>query len=82
MSHTDVGKIKSLINYVQYYETVRKLCWLKTIQCLFYYSQNGIELGYDKKEADRQCNGCKVCENRFDDLNDTIFAGNHQPLKI
>jgi len=25
---------------------------------------------------------CHSCDQRFDDLTDTIFAGHHQPLKV
>jgi transposase-like protein len=30
----------------------------------------------------RQRYECHDCDQRFDDLTDTIFAGHHQPLKV
>ena len=41
-----------------------------------------IKRGFDDTEPARQRYECHNCNQRFDDLTDTIFAGHHQPLKV
>jgi len=40
------------------------------------------ERGLDDTEPARQRYECHDCDQRFDDVTDTIFAGHHQPLKV
>src|SRR5262249_12389851 len=41
-----------------------------------------IKRSFDDTEPARQRYECHDCDQRFDDLTDTIFAGHHQPLKV
>ena len=64
--------IKTLIDDVQCYETVRELRWPEGRECPFCDSKRVIKRGYDDKEPARQRYECKECGKRFDDL-----SGNH-----
>ncbi len=44
-------------------------------QCPFCYSEQVIKRGMDDTEPFRQRYECKDCNRRFDDLTNTIFAG-------
>ena len=74
--------IKNLIDEVQCYQTVRELRWPDGIVCPSCESQEVIKRGFDDTEPARQRYECHNCDQRFDDLTDTIFAGHHQPLKV
>src|SRR5262249_18474164 len=45
-------------------------------------SKQVIKRGCDDTEPARQRYECHACDQRFDDVTDTIFAGHHQPLKL
>ena len=74
--------IKTLIDDVQCYDTVRELRWPEGRECPFCGSRRVIKRGFDDKEPARQRYECKECGKRFDDLTGAIFAGHHQPLKV
>src|ERR687885_1332865 len=74
--------IKNLIDDVQCYQTVRELRWPDGITCPSCASTQVIKRGFDDTEPARQRYECHDCDQRFDDLTDTIFAGHHQPLKV
>src|SRR2546426_12485779 len=74
--------IKTLIDDVQCYQTVRELRWPDGIACPSCQSTHVIKRGFDDTEPARQRYECHGCDTRFDDLTDTIFAGHHQPLKV
>jgi len=74
--------IKTLIDDVQCYQTVRDLRWLDGIECPACQSTQVIKRGFDDTEPARQRYECIDCHKRFDDVTDTIFAGHHQPLKV
>jgi transposase-like protein len=74
--------IKTLIDDVQCYETVRALRWSEKRKCPFCNSICTIKRGCDDKESAKQRYECKDCGKRFDDLTGTIFAGHHQALKV
>src|SRR5712691_11009263 len=74
--------IKNLIDDVQCYQTVRELRWPDGIACPSCQSKQVIKRGFDDTEPARQRYECHDCDQRFDDLTDTIFAGHHQPLKV
>ena len=74
--------IKSLIDDVQCYDTVRELRCPEGRRCPFCGSKRVIKRGFDEKEAARQRYECKKCGKRFNDLTGTIFAGHHQPLNV
>ena len=74
--------IKNLIDEVQCYQTVRDIRWPDGIACPSCQSKHVIKRGFDDTEPARQRYECHDCDQRFDDLTDTIFAGHHQPLKV
>src|SRR5207244_4510481 len=74
--------ITRLIDEVQCYQTVRELRWPDGIACPSCQSKHVIKRGFDDTEPVRQRYECHDCDQRFDDLTDTIFAGHHQPLKV
>ena len=74
--------IKQLIDEVQCYQTVRELRWPDGVACPSCESTQVIKRGFDDTEPARQRYECHDCDQRFDDLTDTIFAGHHQALKV
>ena len=74
--------ITKLIDDVQCYQTVRELRWPDGVVCPSCESQEVIKRGCDDTEPARQRYECHNCNQRFDNLTDTIFAGHHQPLKV
>ena len=74
--------ITKLIDDVQCYQTVRELRWPDGVACPSCESKEVIKRGFDDTEPARQRYECHNCDQRFDDLTDTIFAGHHQPLKV
>jgi transposase-like protein len=74
--------IKQLVDDGQCYQTVRALRWPDSIACLSCQSKYVIKRGFDDTEPACQRYKCHDCDQRFDDLTDTIFAGHHQPLKV
>ena len=64
------------------YQTVRALRWPDGIACPSCQSKYVIKRGCDDTEPARQRYECHDCDQRFDDLTDTVFAGHHQPLKV
>ena len=74
--------IKNLIDDVQCDQTVRELRWPNGVQCPSCESRHVIKRGFDDTEPARQRYECHDCDQRFDDLTDTIFAGHHQPLNV
>jgi transposase-like protein len=74
--------IKHLVEDAQCYQTVRELRWPDGVVCPSCESTQVIKRGCDDTEPARQRYECHDCDQRFDDLTDTIFAGHHQPLKV
>jgi transposase-like protein len=74
--------IKNLVDDVQCYQTVRELRWPDGVACPSCESTYVIKRGCDDTEPARPRYECHGCDQRFDDLTDTIFAGHHQPLKV
>jgi len=74
--------ITKLIDEVQGYQTVRDIRWPDGIACPSCQSKHVIKRGFDDTEPARQRYECHDCDQRFDDVTDTIFAGHHQPLKV
>ena len=74
--------IKHLVDEVQCYQTVRELRWPDGVACPSCESKHVIKRGFEDTEPARQRYECHDCDQRFDDLTDTIFAGHHQPLKV
>lgn len=69
-----------LIDPQKCYVLIRLIRWGESVTCPKCGSHNVIKRGFDDTQKERQRYQCKPCQNRFDDLTDTIFAGHHQPL--
>jgi transposase-like protein len=69
--------LKHLIDEVQCDQTVRELRWPDSMACPSCESTHVIKRGFDDTEHARQRHECHDCDQRFDDLPDTIFAGHH-----
>jgi len=74
--------ITKLIDEGQCYQTVRELRWPDGVACPSCESTHVIKRGFDDTEPARQRYECHDCDQRFDDLTDTIVAGHHQPLNV
>lgn len=74
--------IYNLVDDAKCYEAVRNLRWQNEITCAHCKSTNIIKRGKDDTEIYRQRYECRICDKRFDDLTNTVFAGHHQPLKV
>jgi hypothetical protein len=61
---------------------VRQLRWAEGVRCPEYQSKQVNKRGFDETQTRRQRYQCKDCQQNFDDLSGTIFAGPHQPLKV
>jgi hypothetical protein len=62
-------------------QTLRAMRWPDGVTCPRCASGSVLKNGRDDSEPDRQRAECRDCQQRFDDLTDTIFAGHHQPLR-
>jgi len=74
--------IKTLIDDVQCYDTVRELRWPEGWECPFCDSKRVIKRGFGEKDLAKQRYECRECGKRFDDFTGTIFSGHHQSLKV
>src|SRR5262245_51153196 len=74
--------IRSLIDDAKCYEMVRDLRWPDGVRCPHCDSAHITRQGRDDTQAHRQRYECSSCRRRFDDLTETIFAGQHQPLRV
>ena len=74
--------IKNLIDEVQCYQTVCERRWPDGIACPSCQSKHVIKRGSDATEPARQRYEGHDCDKRFADGTDTLFAGQHQPLKV
>jgi transposase-like protein len=55
--------------------------WPDRVTCPHCSSDRVIKNGRDETQRDRQRYECHACQQRFDDLTGTIFAGHHEPLR-
>lgn len=80
MTEPILVNLQTLLDNAKCYETLRQLRWSEGVSCLSCESKQVVKRGFDETEIWRQRYQCKVCQTRFDDLSNTIFAGHHQPL--
>lgn len=73
-------KIQDLMDDGRCYDMLRELRWPEGRYCPNCESRSVIRRGFDDNSP-KQRYQCKECQQRFDDLTGTIFAGHHQPLK-
>ncbi|TYQ29260.1 transposase [Pseudanabaena sp. UWO310] len=71
-----------LIDNAKWYETVRQMRWTTGVCCPKCKSSEVIKRGKGETQPACQRYQCKTCNTNFDDLDDTIFAGHHQPLRM
>jgi len=74
--------IQNLIDDAKCYETVRQLRWPDGVKCPHCGSDKITKRGHDERQTARQRYECQGCGRQFDALSDTIFEGQHQPLRV
>ena len=74
--------IQSLIDDTKCFETVRALRWPKGVCYPRCESCEITKQGRDDTQPERQRSLCPSCERRLDDLTDTLFADQPQPLRV
>ncbi len=70
--------IQDLIDDAKCYQTIREMRWPDGVICPRCSSDSVIKNGRDDTQRHRQRYECRGCEQRFDDLTDTIFSGHHR----
>jgi transposase-like protein len=74
--------LQFLVDDAKCFDTVRRLRWPEGVRCTQCGSDKVARDGHDDRQPERQRYRCTVCQGRFDDLTNTIFAGHHQSLRI
>ena len=74
--------IQNLIDDVKCFEAVRQLRWPEGVRCPACGAADVAKRGFHTQQTARQRYECGACGRQFDDLTDTIFEGQHQPLKV
>ena len=74
--------IKYLIDNERCYEIIRHRRWPEKVKCPWCDSESITKQGRADNEKAKQRYQCKECQKQFDDLTNTIFSGQHQPLKV
>src|SRR5215475_3829116 len=74
--------IQALIDDVKCFETIRNIRWPDGVQCPTCDSTKVTKQGRDETPPERQRYLCQSWKRRFDEVNKTIFAGHHQPLRV
>ena len=75
-------QLKNLLDDKKCYEVVRELRWPNDVECPKCKSADVKKRGFHSNQAYRQRYVCRGCDEQFDDLTGTIFAGHHQPLRV
>jgi len=75
--------LQELIDDEKCFQVIRELRWpdglVKCPHCGFHWVKKN---GFHNTQTHRQRYYCNGCEQRFDDLTNTVFEGHHQPLKV
>ena len=71
-----------LIDDQKCFQTVRERRWPAGVRGPHCDSTQVTKRGFDDTQQDRQRYRCGGCEQEFDDLTGTVFAGHHQPLRV
>jgi len=74
--------IEKLIDDAKCYEVVRDLRWPNGVQCPECNSKIIKKRGHHDRYSYRQRYACQTCGRQFDDLSETIFEGDHRPLRV
>src|SRR3982751_1678419 len=74
--------LSGLMDDAKCFASVRQHRWPEGVRCPGCGSAAVIRDGFDDSQPYRQRYRCKGCARRFDDLNGTVLAGHHQPLRV
>jgi transposase-like protein len=74
--------IQSLIDDAKCFATVRELRWPERVKCPTCGSREIGKRGCHTNQPARHRYECHAGGQQFDDLTDTIFEGQHQPLRL
>ena len=75
-------KIQDLVDDRRCYEQVRELRWAEGVKCPYCGSLSYRRQGHHASCEYRHCYQCKACKRPYDDLTNTAYHENSQPLKI
>ena len=64
------------------FEVIRAYRWPEGVRCPHCYTDQITKQGRDERQRARQRYRCLGCQQKFDDLTGTVFAGHHQPLRV
>ena len=64
------------------FEVIRAHRWPEGVRCPHCYTDQITKQGRDERQHARQRYRCLACQQKFDDLTGTVFAGHHQPLRV
>ena len=64
------------------FEVIRAHRWLEGVRCPHCHMNQITKQGRDERQRARQRYRCLACQQKFDDLTGTVFAGHHQPLRV
>jgi transposase-like protein len=64
------------------FQVVQERRWPEGVRCPRCRSTRVTKQGRDDTQRARQRYRCLACQQKFDDLTHTVFAGHHQPLRV
>lgn len=64
------------------FEVIRAYRWPEGVRCPHCHTDQITKQGRDERQRARQRYRCLGCQQKFDDLTGTVFAGHHQPLRV
>ena len=64
------------------FEVIRAHRWPEGVRCPHCHMNQITKQGRDERQRARQRYRCLACQQKFDDLTGTVFAGHHQPLRV
>jgi transposase-like protein len=74
--------LSGLLDEAKCLELVRRTRWPQGVRCSKCGGGHVARNGHDETQRQRQRHVCTDCGARFDDLSDTVLAGDRQPLKV
>ena len=72
--------LETLIDDAKCFETLHQLRWPQGVDCYDCQSSEIVKRRFDETQPLRQRYKCRVCNKRFDDLNDIIFCWSSSTL--
>ena len=71
-----------LLDDAKCFEVIRAHRWPEGVRCPHCHANQITKQGRDEHQRARQRYRCLGCQQKFDDLTGTVFAGHHQPLRV